>query len=77
MHFIAEVPLMPLTGERFTAEVLSKERIKILQLMTAMLHSSHAGREIAAHPQMIGELVSLLSNELDLLYDYNSGYDDR
>lgn len=77
MHFIAEVPLLPLTGEKFDSVVLSKERIQILQLLTAMLRSPYAGREIALHPQMIGELVGLLSDELDVLYDYKSGYENR
>jgi hypothetical protein len=77
MHFIAEIPLLPMTGEKFDPEVLSNERIQILQLMTAMLRSPYAGREVAAHPQMIGELVSLLSNELDLLYDYKAGYENK
>lgn len=77
MHFIAEIPLLPMTGEKFDAEVLSKERVQILQLMTGMLRSPYAGREIATHSEMIGQLVSLLSNELDLLYDYKAGYENR
>lgn len=77
MHFIAEVPLLPLTGEKFDSVVLSKERIQILQLLTGMLRSPYAGREIALHSQLIGQLVGLLSNELDVLYDYKSGYEKR
>jgi hypothetical protein len=71
MHrFIAEVPISPITKEKFDASTIFKERWQILELLVAMTRSPYTGREIAIHPEMIGGYIRLLSDALDDLYDY-------
>ncbi len=71
MHrFIAEIPVWPMTGEKFDAATILSERYQIVQLLVSMTRSTYTGREIAVHPEMIGGIVCLLSDTLDDLYDY-------
>ena len=51
--------------------------LEIVSLMTGMTRSPYAGNALASHPTAIGRLISLISDELDGLYDHKSGREDR
>ncbi|RKF57294.1 putative dna repair protein rad26 [Golovinomyces cichoracearum] len=71
-----EHPCIPMSTEKFNSKILSKVRLKILQIMTRMSKSSYASKALATHTHAIGRLVCLISDEIDLLYDfyYEDGY---
>jgi hypothetical protein len=75
-YILYEVPSLPMSNDKFDV-VLSKMRIQILQLLTSMTRSPFASKAVAIHPLVIGRLVSLISDELDLLYDYQPRHEER
>lgn len=76
-YILYEVPLLPMSNTRFDVAALSKMRFQILQLLTSMTRSPFASKAIVMHPLLIGRLVSLISDELDLLYDYQPRHKER
>jgi hypothetical protein len=76
-YILYEVPPLPMSNGKFALVVLSKMRIQILQLLTSMTRSPFASKAVAIHPLVIGRLVSLISDELDLLYDYQPRHEER
>jgi hypothetical protein len=76
-YVLYEVPCLPMSNEKFNLAALSKLRIQIVQLLTSMTRSPFAGKAMAIHPVLIGRLVSLISDELDLLYDYQPRHEER
>ncbi len=72
-----EVPLLPMSTEKYDLTTISNLRIQILQLMTSMTRSPYASKAIATHNHAIGRLVCLMSDELDVLYDFKSGHEER
>ncbi|KAF4612816.1 hypothetical protein G7Y89_g15557 [Cudoniella acicularis] len=69
---LVEIPPLPQSQELMDLETLSNLRLKLLQLLTSMTRSSFGSRAMAMHPFTIGRLVSLISDELDDLYDYRA-----
>jgi hypothetical protein len=69
-----EIPYMPTGTDKVPADVLLHLRLEILHLMISMTRSPHASLALANHPNAVGRLVSLISDELDTLYDYNAGH---
>jgi hypothetical protein len=76
-YVLYEVPCLPMSNDKVDLGVLSKTRIKLLQLLTSMTRSPFASKALAIHPLLIGRLVSLMSDELDLLYDYQPRHEER
>jgi hypothetical protein len=76
-HVLYEVPYLPKSSARLEAGVVSQLRLQILQLMTSMTRSPFASKAIAMHSTAIGRIVSLMSDELDVLYDYKTGHEER
>ena len=76
-YVLYEVPLKPMSNDKFDLGVLSKLRIQLLLLLTSMTRSPFASKAVATHPLLIGRLVSLISDELDLLYDYQAHHGER
>jgi len=75
-YHLWEIPCLPMSTTKVPANVLLKLRLQILQLLISMTHSPFAGKALAVHPNAIGRLVSLISDELDVLYDFKSGHED-
>lgn len=73
-HPLFEV-LMSISG--VDADIILELRTQIILLMTGMTRSPYAGNALVSHPNAIGRIVSLISDELDGLYDYKSGREDR
>ncbi|ESZ95526.1 hypothetical protein SBOR_4079 [Sclerotinia borealis F-4128] len=71
-----EVLCLPTNVAEADADVVLKLRLQIVSLMTGMTRSPYAGNALASHPTAIGRLVSLISDELDILYDHKAGRDD-
>jgi hypothetical protein len=76
-YILYEVPSLPMSNDKFDHVVLSKMRIQILQLLTSMTRSPFASKALAIHPLLISRLVNLISDELDLLYDYQPRHEER
>lgn len=76
-YILFDVPPLPHTSEKMAIDVLSQLRVKVLQLLTGMTHSPFASRAMAMHPHAIGGLVSLISDEVDDLYDYKARHEER
>ncbi|KAH6676267.1 DNA repair protein-like protein Rad26 [Halenospora varia] len=75
-HHLVEVPLLPNSKDHMDLAILSKLRVKILQLLTSMTRSPIGSRAMAMHGLTIGRLVSLISDELDNLYDYRARHEE-
>ncbi|RDL29713.1 Uncharacterized protein BP5553_10693 [Venustampulla echinocandica] len=75
-YTLFEIPPLPGSSEKMELGALSKLRLNVLQLMTSMTRSSFASRAMAMHPLTIGRLVSLISDELDDLYDYKARHEE-
>jgi len=75
--FIVNVPNKPYSVEKYDTATVASFRIQILQLFTSMTRSPYAGRLMVQHRDLIGRLVKLISDELDVLYDYKPGRDAR
>ncbi|CAD6448649.1 682f48f5-55cb-4af9-b9bc-b85d7091a730 [Sclerotinia trifoliorum] len=71
-----EVPWFPSSGTKVDADVVLKLRLQIILLMTSMTRSPYAGNALVSHPTAIGRVVSLISDELDGLYDHKSGREE-
>ncbi|TQS35452.1 hypothetical protein Golomagni_04129 [Golovinomyces magnicellulatus] len=67
-----EHPCIPMSTERLNSKILRKVRLKILQVMTRMSKSPYASKALATHTHAIGRLVCLISDEIDVLYDFYS-----
>lgn len=76
-YILYEVPYLPMSNDKFDLAVLSNIRIQILQLLTSMTRSPFASKAVAIHPLLIGRLVSLISDELDVLYDFQPRHEER
>jgi hypothetical protein len=76
-YTLFEVPPLPQSSTKMDLAVLSKLRLKVLLLMTSMTRSPFASKAMAMHPHAVGRLVSLISDELDDLYDYRSRHKER
>ncbi|EKD18276.1 DNA repair protein Rad26 [Drepanopeziza brunnea f. sp. 'multigermtubi' MB_m1] len=71
-----EAPNKPIIGEKWAASDISHLQIRSLLLLIGMTRSPYASNALAAHQHLLGKLVSLISDEMDSLYDYQSGRED-
>lgn len=70
-----EIPYMPMSTDKLPTEALQHLRLEILHLLlSAVARSPYASQALAAHRTAVGRLVSLMSDELDVLYDYRAGH---
>jgi hypothetical protein len=69
-----EIPYMPTGTDKVPPDVLLHLRLEILHLLMSMTRSPYASLALANHPNAVGRLVSLMSDELDVLYDYREGH---
>lgn len=76
-YHLWETPYLPMSTEKVPATELLRIRLQILQLLISMMRSPFAGKALALHPNAIGRIVSLMSDELDVLYDYKAGHRER
>jgi hypothetical protein len=70
-----EIPYMPTSMDKVPPDVLLHLRLEILHLLLGMTRSPYASLALATHPNAVGRLVSLMSDELDVLYDYRAGHE--
>jgi hypothetical protein len=70
-------PTVPEGAMKHDACIIADLRFQILRTLEAFCQITWGGAAVAAHPNAIGRLVKLMSNELDALYDYRSGHKQR
>ncbi|KAG9238524.1 DNA repair protein-like protein Rad26 [Amylocarpus encephaloides] len=75
-YILFDIPPLPQSVNKMDPNTLSKLRLEVLQLMTSMTRSPFASKAIAMHYHAIGRLVSLISDELDDLYDYKPRHEE-
>ncbi|KAK2624468.1 hypothetical protein QTJ16_006418 [Diplocarpon rosae] len=71
-----EAPNKPVIGEKWEAADVLHLQIRALLLLIGMTRSPYASNALAAHRELVGKLVSLISDKIDALYDYGSGRED-
>lgn len=62
---------------KHNACVIADLRFQILRTLEAFCQTTWGGAAVAVHPNAMGRLVKLMSNELDAIYDYHSGHRQR
>jgi hypothetical protein len=62
---------------RQDASVIADLRLQVLRTLEAFCQTTWGGAAVAMHPNAIGRLVKVMSNELDTLYDYRSWHKQR
>ncbi|CAD6578813.1 MAG: hypothetical protein ASARMPREDX12_008979 [Alectoria sarmentosa] len=76
-HLLINTPrTSPGEGPPDAAE-LCEVRIHVLSLIEAMCNTPHGGEALAKHRLVIGQLVRVMNDELDRVYDYHYGYEQR
>ncbi|KAG9243376.1 DNA repair protein-like protein Rad26 [Calycina marina] len=70
-----QVPFKPTVDVRLEPEVLLPLRLGCLYLLTSMTRSLFASAALASHQTTLGRLVCLMSDTLDTLYDWRTGYE--
>lgn len=71
---LADPPLSaPKKETKLDPATLSQLRLEILRTTDAISRIKTGGKALAKHPHAIGRLVSIISSEMDLLYDYHGG----
>lgn len=73
---MVEVPCTP-GAERIGHDQFYRIRLHLLQLFTSMTRSPVASQALASHPKAMALFVDLVSEELDNLYAYKSGSEER
>jgi hypothetical protein len=70
-------PTAPEGVTKHEPSVISNLRLQILRTFDAFCQTSWGTEALALHRYAIGRLVKLMSDELDALYDYRSGHQQR
>ncbi|KAL3423947.1 DNA repair protein rad26 [Phlyctema vagabunda] len=73
---LCEVPYLPSSLEKLDGISLSKLRFRILELLSSMTRSTYSATTLAQHPTAISRIVSMMSDELDALYDHDANNED-
>ncbi|KAK6583832.1 hypothetical protein PZA11_003562 [Diplocarpon coronariae] len=66
----------PAIGQKWDAADVSHLQIRALLLLIGMTRSPYASNALAAHQELVGKLVSLISDKIENLYDFGSGRED-
>jgi len=74
---IFDVRYLPVSNDKVDATALLKLRLQSVQLFIGMTRSPYAGKALATDRLVIGRLVSMISDEIDTLYDYKSDHQER
>lgn len=56
---------------------LCEFRLQVLSLIEAMLDATHSAEALAKHRLVIGCLIRVMNDELDRVYDYRHGHEQR
>lgn len=76
-RLLVKAPLAAENAQPYDAVEIAELRLHILQLMEAMCDVKHGGEALATHKDVIGRLVRVMNDELDALYDYHYGHENR
>lgn len=64
-------------SQKHDASTILDLRLQILRTFEAFCQTSWGGEVLALHRYAVGRLVKVMSDELDAMYDYQSGYNQR
>lgn len=76
-RLLVETPHAAENAQPYDAVEMAELRLHVLQLMEAMCRVKHCGEALATHKDVIGRLVRVMNDELDALYDYHYGHENR
>jgi hypothetical protein len=71
-HLLINLPTVPEGSPKHDRSAILDLRLQILRTLTAFCQTAWGGEAVAMHPNAIGRLVKLMSDELDALYDHRS-----
>lgn len=73
----SEIPYQAGETQRMEPHVILQMRLDILSLLMSMTRSPFASEALALHHNFIPRLITLMNDELDLLYDWRAGHELR
>lgn len=76
-QFVSVLPPIPEAKEEGAAALFREFRLQILQTLESFCRTPFGIETCAMHRWVIGRLAKFISDELDTLYDYNSGHKQR
>lgn len=76
-HLLINTPRTSAGEEPPDAVKLCGVRLHVLSLIEAMCNTTHGSEALAKHRLVIGHLVRIMNDELDRVYDYQYGYEQR
>ena len=76
-HLLINTPRTSAGEEPPDAVKLCGVRVHVLSLIEAMCNTIHGSEALAKHRLVIGHLVRVMNDELDRVYDYQYGYEQR
>lgn len=76
-HLLINTPRTSPGEEPPDAAKLCEVRLHVLSLIEAMCNTIHGSEALAKHRLVIGHLVRVMNDELDRVYDYQYGYEQR
>lgn len=76
-HLLINTPRTSLGEEPPDTTELCEVRLRVLCLIEAMCNTAHGSEALAKHRLVIGHLVRVMNDELDRVYDYQYGYEQR
>jgi hypothetical protein len=72
---LINIPYQHNSDDRLSPPAILKLRLEILHLLTSMTRSPFASIAMASHRDTIPRLICLMSDELDVLYDWRAGHE--
>lgn len=72
---LIQVPYQHNNDNKIEPHAVLKLRLEILQLLISMTRSPFASQAMATHQDTVPRLVCLMSDELDVLYDWRAGHE--
>lgn len=76
-HLLINTPRTSPGGKPSDAAELCGVRLRVLCLIEAMCNTPHGSEALAKHRLVIGYLIRVMNDELDRVYDYQYGYEQR
>lgn len=76
-RLLVEVPLVAEDAQPYDNIEVADLRLHVLKLMETMCDVKYCDEALATHKDVIGRLVRVMNDELDALYGYHYGHENR
>ena len=72
---LVQPPVVADGGKSYTDSEMAALKIEVLRLLGTFCFTPHGGEVMAKHDKVMGRIVKIMNDELDLLYDYDEGHE--